>query len=251
MVGSNRLKTWLGFLRSYLIYLANPLKRRRIRKLYRQFIKSGDLCFDVGAHIGIQTRVMLDLGAQVVSVEPNPTFFKFLKRKFSGVESLTLLPLAIADQMMMKTLHISRMAPTVSTLADQDWQQIINKRSSFNVHWDQKVLVQTKTLDSLITDFGMPKFLKLDIEDYEGQALQALHHPVEYISFEFFSYFPDRIMKCIQEINKNGSYVFNYSERESFQWKFEEWKSSSEFMDWIKSRSPEAVGGDIFARLNN
>ena len=248
---SKHIKTWLGFMRSYFIYMVNPLKRKRIRRLYGAFIAPGDLCFDIGAHIGIQTRIMLDLGAKVVAVEPNPSFFNFLRRYFSGTEDLTLLPIAIAEREAWQTMHLSSIAPTVSTLADQEWQEIINRRSSFNVKWDQEIQVQTRTLDFLVSRYGRPKFIKLDIEDYEWQALQALHHPVEYISFEFFSYLPDRVSKCVQEISKNGAYVFNYSEGESFRLLFTEWKSSDEIIKWINSRSSESPSGDIFARLNN
>lgn len=45
--------------------------RRRALVHYRQFVKSGDLVFDVGANVGNRTAVFLRLGARVVAVEPH------------------------------------------------------------------------------------------------------------------------------------------------------------------------------------
>jgi FkbM family methyltransferase len=42
------------------------------RALYRQFVRPGELCFDIGAYIGTKTEILLSLGARVVAVEPQP-----------------------------------------------------------------------------------------------------------------------------------------------------------------------------------
>ena len=46
----NALLKAYGIARSALIYRANPLKRRRSRRFYGQFVGPGDLAFDIGAH---------------------------------------------------------------------------------------------------------------------------------------------------------------------------------------------------------
>jgi len=68
----------LGVLRSLLIYYAIPGRRRRMRRFYQQFVRSGDLCLDIGAHLGNHVRVWLELGAQVVAVEPQPHLLAWL-----------------------------------------------------------------------------------------------------------------------------------------------------------------------------
>ena len=40
--------------------------------LYRQFVKRGDLVFDIGAHVGDRVAAFRRLGAKVVAVEPQP-----------------------------------------------------------------------------------------------------------------------------------------------------------------------------------
>ena len=46
------LRRGYGIARSTVIYRGNLLKLRRARAFYRQFIQPGDLCFDIGAHLG-------------------------------------------------------------------------------------------------------------------------------------------------------------------------------------------------------
>ena len=66
----NALLKAYGIARSALIYRANPLKRRRSRRFYGQFVGPGDLAFDIGAHLGDRVQAWTDLGARVVAVEP-------------------------------------------------------------------------------------------------------------------------------------------------------------------------------------
>ena len=74
----------LGVLRSILIYYWKPFNRRKLRRFYRSFVQPGDLCFDIGAHLGNRTQAFVDLGAQVVSVDPQPACMSFLQQKFGN-----------------------------------------------------------------------------------------------------------------------------------------------------------------------
>lgn len=49
---------------------------------YKQWIKPGDLVFDIGANIGNRTRVFADIGARVVAVEPLPHCYWALRWMF-------------------------------------------------------------------------------------------------------------------------------------------------------------------------
>jgi hypothetical protein len=49
---------------------------------YRQFIRPGDLCFDIGANVGHKTEMFLSLGARVISVEPQPQLIEEIGRVF-------------------------------------------------------------------------------------------------------------------------------------------------------------------------
>ena len=52
------------------------------KSFYGQFIKSNDICFDVGANIGNRTKVFLALGAKVIAVEPQSECVQMLRLRF-------------------------------------------------------------------------------------------------------------------------------------------------------------------------
>ena len=47
-------------------------RRAKLARFYSQFIRPGDLVFDIGANIGVYAEVFQSIGARVVAVEPNP-----------------------------------------------------------------------------------------------------------------------------------------------------------------------------------
>src|SRR3954451_22519767 len=76
------------------------LRRRRgqgaRQRFYGQFISTGDLVFDVGAHVGKRTAVFLALGARVVAVEPQAECVAELRRSFARNDRLSIVPHALA-----------------------------------------------------------------------------------------------------------------------------------------------------------
>ena len=61
----------LGY--QFLFDRARFANRQAMRRFYSAFVRKGDLVFDVGAHVGRHAELFTDLGAAVVSIEPNPS----------------------------------------------------------------------------------------------------------------------------------------------------------------------------------
>ena len=74
------------------MYNWKPFNVFKLKRFYGQFVKEGDLCFDIGAHNGNRTSTWLSLGARVVAIEPQPRFFQYLQDKFNSHENYTGLP---------------------------------------------------------------------------------------------------------------------------------------------------------------
>ena len=66
-------------MRSLGIYYGRKSRRIEKDRLYAQFVRSGDLVFDVGAHVGDRVASFRRLGARVVAVEPQPALALTLK----------------------------------------------------------------------------------------------------------------------------------------------------------------------------
>ena len=52
------------------------------------------------------------------------------------------------------------------------------------VAWDAAETVEVTTLDRLIADHGLPRFVKIDVEGAEAEVLAGLSHAVAWIAFE-------------------------------------------------------------------
>ena len=70
-------RAW-GMARSLAMYHGIPGRQRRMRRFYGQFLRAGDVGFDIGAHVGSRVRAWRRLGVQVVAVEPAPDCLRVL-----------------------------------------------------------------------------------------------------------------------------------------------------------------------------
>lgn len=239
----------LGILRSRIIYYWKPFNRKRLRNFYKIFIREGDLAFDIGAHLGNRTSTWLKLGAQVVAVEPQPQCIDFLEEKFNKQAKLSIEKVAIGASRGKAQLHISALHPTVSTLANKEWRDMLNAKSSAKVSWPEMIEVDVMPLDDLIKKYGTPVFCKIDVENFELEVLQGLSTPIPALSFEFFTNQLDYNQKCIDCLEKLGNYEYNISMGENLRLEWKQWKSTVEIIEVLKTRTFKALSGDIYARI--
>lgn len=98
MMSKTRFVHRLGLWRSVLMYHAIPLRRRRLTRFYAQFIRPGDLCFDIGAHVGSRLRAWTPLGARILAVEPQPECMALLRRWYGDLSHITLIEQAVGPR---------------------------------------------------------------------------------------------------------------------------------------------------------
>ena len=65
-------------------------------RFYAGFVRPGDLCFDIGAHVGSRTLSWSRLGATVVALEPQPDFVRLLRWMFARNPRVTVRGEAVA-----------------------------------------------------------------------------------------------------------------------------------------------------------
>jgi len=245
----SKVRKKLGLLRSVAMYYWKPFNHRRLTGFYRQFVCQGDLCYDIGAHLGNRTAAWRALGARVISVEPQPQCLAYLRNKFGKDPDVHILPRAVGAEPGKAMLYISQLTPTISTLSGAQWQKKMNNATSFEVYWDETVEVEVVTLDQLIETHGMPDFCKIDVEDFEWQVLQGLSHALPCLSLEYFIPTLDRIFDCIDRLEELGNYAYNWSFGESQVLNSEEWLGPESLKKILKNYTDQDRSGDIYARL--
>jgi FkbM family methyltransferase len=244
----SRMDRLVGLARSFAVYYSIPFRQRRLRVLYGHFVKKGDLVFDVGAHLGSRTRAFVALGCHVVAVEPQPHVAAMLRRLTGRLQKVRIVERALSSKPGQARLSVSERTPTVSTI-EAEWREARRRESDFHgVRWNTSVDVQVTTLDALIKAYGVPAFIKIDVEGGELNVLRGLSQAVPALSFEFLPAALDAAEACIRQLEKLGPYQFNWSIAESSELARTEWTDGATLFGELR-QSGSTRHGDIYARL--
>ena len=239
-------------MRNYILYVwkcvNQSLKRvrrdREMLRFYSKLIHRGDLCFDIGAHMGNRTEIFLKLGAKVIAVEPQEDCINRLREKFNNEPRLTLVNKGLSDKEGELTLYICEDVTTISTFSDK-W-----KTGRFsNYKWNMEKLIPVTTLDNLIKEFGLPVFCKIDVEGFEFQVLKGLSRPITYISFEFTREFFNDVESCVNYLLSLGYVKFNCSLGESSKMLFQTWDTANKLYQRLDLVDDSLLWGDIYAKF--
>ena len=244
----SRFDRALGLARSLAIYHAIPRRQRRMRRLYADFVRPGDLVFDIGAHAGNRVRGFASLGCRVVALEPQPDFARLLRALFGRSPRIEVVEAAAGDAPGRASLSISERTPTVTTLAEA-WRDARARDPDFaRVRWNRRIEVETTTLDRLIAQFGAPSFVKIDVEGGELTVLAGLTHAVPALSFEYVPRALDQVEACVARLTALGPYRFNWSPGESYRLAASSWLNERELLESLRAPDAQRRSGDIYAR---
>ena len=246
----SRFDRALGLLRSLAIYHAIPLRQRRLRRLYAEFVGPGDLVFDIGAHVGNRVRAFASLGCHVVAVEPQPDFAWVLRTMFGRSAEVEIVEAAAGDAPGRASLSVSERTPTVTTLAPA-WRDARAGDPDFaRVRWNRRIEVEMTTVDQLMARFGVPAFIKIDVEGAEPDVLAGLTQAVPALSFEYLPRALDHVRLCLARLTALGQYRFNWSVGESSRLGADPWLDERDLLASLGSPAAQRRPGDVYARLD-
>jgi FkbM family methyltransferase len=244
-------RTLRGITRSLAIYYGNADRRRGMDRLYGQFVRPGDLVFDIGAHVGDRIGAFRRLGARVVAAEPQPALVRLLKLLYGWTGSVTIEAAAVGRAPGTIELKLNQDNPTVSTASDDFIEAARAAPGWEGEAWTRSVRVPLTTLDALIARHGPPAFIKLDVEGFEAEALAGLSAAVPALSFEFTTIQREVAAACITTCAALGYQRFNAALGESQTLIHADWLSAREIADWLGALPQASNSGDIYARLGD
>lgn len=224
--------------------------RRARTRLYSEFIKAGDLVFDAGANTGNRSAVFAELGARVIAIEPQKECVRHLYIRFRENPRVSIVPKALGAAVGTQDMQLSNLTQTGSLNpdlvraehTDPRWEEVV---------WTGTRRVPVTTLDTLIAEYGVPSFVKLDIEGYEAQALQALSRPLRALSFEFVPVYLKSARESIARLELLGGARYNYAVMEDMQLLLDTWVGGDEMLRILDTleHTDKFLYGDVYARM--
>jgi FkbM family methyltransferase len=217
------------------------------QRFYARFVNPGDTVFDIGANLGNRTETFVALGARVVAVEPQAELAQQLRERYADNPDVTVLDCALSDSAGEAEMLISD-AHTLSTMAT-DWPEKVKSSGRFAENsWNEKRIVKTRTLASLIEEHGAPVFCKIDVEGFEATVLAGLDRPLKACSLEFASERIPALGRCLDRLSSLGPVECNYSEGEALTMAQDDWIGAAELTAVVAKLPDELAWGDVYIR---
>lgn len=230
------------------LYFALNKECKEQNKFYSDFIGQGDLVFDVGACYGKKLVSFLKADANVVAIEPQEKCVDYLRRVF-GADKVTFIQKALGDKEAVLDFYEGQ-DRSFST-ASKEWMADLSRNfGEINHVWKPARKITATTLDKLVEKYGIPHFIKIDVEGFEFNVLKGLSRPVNMIAIEFIRANIPRAVKCIDYLNNMGPYSYNLTAGENYEFKFGIWKKHNEIVEYLMSKEVP-VWGDIYIKSDS
>jgi FkbM family methyltransferase len=143
------------------------------RRFYRQFIPPDTLVFDIGSNTGEKTAAFLSLGARVVAVEPNSSCTNYLLTRYrEAVQTQRLCVECVAVAATNGELNLSVIDPD-SGMCSAEPNFVLYART-IGYTGGEPITANAVTLDHLTKQYGLPDFIKIDVEGMDAEVLKGL-----------------------------------------------------------------------------
>lgn len=173
------------------------------RAFFGQFVVPGDLVFDIGANKGEYAEMLLELGARVVAVEPQPTIARRTKQRFPQVEVVAAAAGRAPGRARLRTNRLPALASMserwIAVTTADDWT-------------GEEIDVPVVTLDQLIEEHGCPAFVKIDVEGCEAEVLTGLSRPLPQLWFEYQCRLLPVTEEALARLAQLATYEFNLTQ---------------------------------------
>jgi FkbM family methyltransferase len=220
-----------------------------MKEFYSQFMTKTDLVFDVGANVGDKATIFSELADKVIAIEPQAETFAALRDRFVNT-NVTPVNKAVGDyEGVAKILHPADLT-TIASLSNR-FIEGVRKTRRFGPAsiWDEAEEVGMTTLDILIEQFGVPAFIKIDVEGFEPEVIRGLSQLIP-LSFEFTPELLYMVDEVFDHLRTLGSFETNYGLLNDYaKLELSDWVSAETMQKELKKyESSNCIMGDVYVR---
>jgi hypothetical protein len=151
----------------------------------------------------------------------------------------------------LAVLNVSDDSDVKSSVSNEWMTTAAKEDAQYRGIWTRQTIVPMLTLDTLVSQFGMPQYIKIDVEGFEESVLAGLSSQPELLSFEFHVWFLSAAMHCLDMKLFANSSMYNFVHDAEYGYPAEFRERTWIDRDGLKEalRKLEKNGqGDIFVR---
>ena len=221
---------YIAHLRADLAFYSHLFNHRRLR-----------IIVDVGANVGDKAAVFAQLADRVICIEPDPRALAALRTRFRKCPRIHILAQAMGATSGRFDLLRQADASAYNSLSSKHAQlhQIDEAR---------RVSVDVRTVDSVIAKYGVPDFLKVDVEGFETEVFAGLTQSIPLLCFEAnLPEFQEETLTVIGRLQSIQPYYrFNaVTNDNSRTWAFPTWETADGIRNHVLSTRQGSM--DIYA----
>jgi len=213
----------------------NGIREKHATEMLPEFIKDGDVVFDIGANIGyyaLYEAILVGDSGKVYAFEPVVNNFNKLKSNLNLnlISNMELYNLAMGDDPGTRSIY----------LADKgNWCSL---KLSDHIRVDGKVITQdtdVSTLDNFVLEHGVfPDMIRMDVEGYEYEILHGFSdfissdNPLKIFMEFHVDALGDNANELLDILNENG-FVFRGGASRELRYRS---KILSFLFDWLSNK---------------
>jgi len=202
------------------------------------------LVFDIGANIGSWSLSNVNNYDKIIAIEASPITFQKL---LNNVKHDNIVPLnyAVCNNNGNDIIFYQASNDVLSTI-NKNW--LTNPESRFFNHPFMQITCKTITIDSLIKEFGIPDFIKIDVEGGEFDCISSLTQKVNNICFEWASETNDITFNCLDYLNNLGYDQFSIQLEDNYVYRPSTYIDINSIKKFLETTIPKKEWGMIWAK---
>ena len=246
-----------NFLRhSFLYYLILRIKNKEyIRSLdqdynfFKKILIKNEIIFDIGSNQGDKAYVFSKLAKKVILFEPNKQDYKILNYRFKNNNKVIIENIAIAKKKENKRYFLVLKKNNAYNTLNYKRQKFLENKFTKSV---RKSYVKTESINFYIQKYGIPNFIKIDVEGLELEILKNLK--IEYkkkisiICFE--ANIPLFLKETLMIINLFYNNFFNLRIWDKYEFVYKKNVTARELKSYLKNVQDKTFDIFIFNTTN-
>jgi FkbM family methyltransferase len=226
-----------------LIIESRTKKTKKAVSFYNSFLSAqqeNKLVYDVGANKGNKVKAFLKMGFRVIAVEPEKKALSTLYWRFGRNKNVTIVEKGLSEKEDTLVIHIAESRSGLNTVSDK-WVNTLETEKENRWHkkhaFQKSYEIEVTTMEHLYAKYGLPYFIKIDVEGHEVNVIKGMHQLPAFLSFETnLPEFLNETKEIIHHLTRLSDKIsFNYSVTDEL--KSPKWLNSQEMLNVISDPS--------------